>query len=164
MIPEAFSILERMSLPVTSLTQRGTVRAKALWGMETGAGCRVSPFPDPPGASTALKDSFPLVLAPLTSKEKHHKPWQQHKSHGRSNDHQQVWVVSHFYLVTQRENDWVTVSSLFLWGEHVFWMSSSDAFPNPVMPPIAHSLTVSHHLSPSVSQDQNKASLINQKF
>lgn len=74
MIPEAFSILERMSLPVTSLTQRGTVRAKALWGMETGAGCRVSPFPDPPGASTALKDSFPLVLAPLTSKEKHHKP------------------------------------------------------------------------------------------
>lgn len=63
MIPEAFSILGRMSLPVTSLTQRGTVRAKALWVMETGAGCRVSPFPDPPGASTALKDSFSLVLA-----------------------------------------------------------------------------------------------------
>ena len=30
-----------------------------LWGMETGAGSRISPFPDPAGASTALKATIP---------------------------------------------------------------------------------------------------------
>lgn len=58
-----------------------------LWVKETGAGSGISPLPDPPGVSTALKGTIPPGPALLTSKEKRHKQRQQHESQGGSDDH-----------------------------------------------------------------------------
>ena len=65
---------------------------------------------DSPGVSKTLKGFTPPGPALLTSKKKRQKQCQQHESQGRSNDHEQIVVAGHSYLVRHREAPWPLIS------------------------------------------------------